>query len=174
MEQKVRFRQPNAKMCFVCGYENEMGLKSSFYILETGDLVATFTPVEEHQSYPERMHGGIAATLLDEAIGRAVNQEIDSDLWGVTMEFTIKFRKPVPLNTTLMALCRLTRETRRSFEGVGYILLKDGSIAAEASGRYLKMSIDKIAEREPADDEWIFLGEDLEYIEVPGQFFEDD
>lgn len=172
MKQKVRFRQPNSKMCFVCGYENNMGLKSSFYIMENGDLVALFQPLDEHQSYPGRMHGGISATILDEAIGRAVNQSVDSDVWGVTVDFTIKFRKPVPLNGPLTAVCRITKETKRSFEGKGYLLLQDGRVAAEASGKYLKMSIDKIADMDIEGGEWVTLEEEVvEYITVPENLF---
>lgn len=174
MEQKVRFRQPNAKMCFVCGYANDMGLKSSFYVLETGDLVAIFTPLDDHQGYPGRMHGGIGATILDEAIGRAVNQDVDSDVWGVTVDFSIKYRKPVPLESSIMAVCRIIKETKRSFEGKGCILLPDGSVAAEASGRYLKMSLDKIADINIDDDEWVSFEENLSVIDVPAGIFAED
>lgn len=36
--------------------------------------------------------------------------------------------------------------TGRIFEGTGEIVLADGSVAVEASGRYLKLPIDRIAE----------------------------
>lgn len=160
MELKVKYRQPNSKMCFVCGYENNMGLKSSFYIMEDESLVAVFSPLDEHQSYPGRMHGGISATILDEAIGRSVNLDANSDVWGVTVDFSIRYKKPVPLDTRLMAVCRITKETKRTFEGKGYIVLEDGTVAAEASGKYMKMSIDKIADMDVEGGEWVTIDED--------------
>ena len=58
-------------------------------------LVAIFTPEDIHQSYPGRLHGGIASTILDEAIGRAILMK-DDNIWGVTLELNVKFKKPVP------------------------------------------------------------------------------
>ena len=73
MPQKVTAKQHNSKMCFVCGLKNSSGLHASFYEIEGDQLVALFTPCNEHQGYPDRMHGGLAATILDETIGRAMN-----------------------------------------------------------------------------------------------------
>ncbi len=76
MPQKVTAKQHNSKMCFVCGLKNSSGLHASFYEVEGNQLVALFTPCDEHQGYPDRMHGGLAATILDETIGRAMNIEL--------------------------------------------------------------------------------------------------
>lgn len=70
IKNKVTKKQHNSKMCFVCGLKNVAGLKASFYETEDGALVATFTPAAVHQSYPGRLHGGIASTILDTAPGR--------------------------------------------------------------------------------------------------------
>ncbi|MCK4890494.1 MAG: PaaI family thioesterase, partial [Candidatus Aminicenantes bacterium] len=61
MKIKISKKQPNSKMCFVCGLKNSFGLHSSFYELENGELMAIFSPGEEHQGYPGRLHGRIAA-----------------------------------------------------------------------------------------------------------------
>lgn len=157
---KVERKQPNSKMCFVCGIHNGFGLKSRFYEMENGDLVALFTPSEEHQGYPGRLHGGLAATILDEAVGRAIMVKHSGNIWGVTIEFSIKYRKPVPLDGEVKVVCRITEENRRTFEGVGQIVLDDGTVAIEGKGRYLKMDIDKIADFDHEGDEWFVLDED--------------
>ena len=64
MGRRVVVKQANSRMCFICGLKNAMGLKASFYKLEGGELAAVFTPREEHQGYPGRLHGGIAAPYL--------------------------------------------------------------------------------------------------------------
>jgi uncharacterized protein (TIGR00369 family) len=142
---KVTGAQNISRMCLVCGRDNPAGLKARFYELENGELLGVFTPLEVHQSYPGRLHGGIASTVLDETIGRAVNIA-DPDAWGVTVELTVRFRKPVPLGEEIRAVGRTTRNSRRIFEGTGEIVLADGSVAVEASGKYMKMPIDKIAD----------------------------
>ncbi|MCB0223723.1 MAG: PaaI family thioesterase, partial [Anaerolineae bacterium] len=101
MPYRVTGKQPNSKMCLVCGLKNSAGLKAHFYELENGEIVALFTALEEHQSYPGRLHGGIATAILDETIGRAILTKYGEMIWGVTTEFSVRFRRPVPLNEEL-------------------------------------------------------------------------
>ncbi len=154
MWYRVERKQPNSKMCLVCGMKNPFGLKAFFYELESGEVMAIFRPREEHQSYPGRLHGGISAAILDETIGRAGMIRYGEEAWGVTLEFKIRFRKAVPLDVELRVLGRITRETNRSFEGTGEILLPDGSVAVEGAGRYLKLPIEKIADFDVDEQEW--------------------
>ncbi|THB76645.1 MAG: PaaI family thioesterase [Desulfobulbaceae bacterium] len=141
-------------MCFVCGLENQFGLKSRFYQLENNEILALFNPANEHQSYPGRLHGGISAAILDETIGRAVMGHTADSLWGVTLEFSIKFRKPVPITDEVRVVARITSENKRTFEGSGEILLPDGTVAIEGQGRYLKMKLSKITDAQFEDEEW--------------------
>ena len=154
MKRKVAKKQHNSKMCFVCGLKNVAGLKASFYETDDGALVATFTPDAVHQSYPGRLHGGIAATILDETIGRTVMIGSDTEIWGVTLELTVEYKKPIPLDVELRVTGRLTEQNSRFFSGSGEILLPDGSAAALAKGRYMKVPMEKIAEFTEAEFEW--------------------
>lgn len=145
MEHRIVAAQNISRMCVVCGKENDFGLHSRFYELDNGELLGEFDPQEHHQSYPGRLHGGISSALLDETIGRAINIT-DHDAWGVTVELTMRFRKPVPLDGPVRAIGRITRDSRRLFEGTGEIVLADGTVAVEASGKYMKMPIDEIVD----------------------------
>jgi len=154
LKVKVTGKQPNSKMCFVCGLENSFGLRSRFFELENKEIMAVFTPADEHQSYPGRLHGGIAAAILDETIGRAVMTHDIHALWGVTVDFSMKFRKPIPLDEEVKVIARITKENRRTFECSGEIILADGSVAVEATGRYLKMDLSKITDFDFEGEEW--------------------
>jgi uncharacterized protein (TIGR00369 family) len=154
MQYRVTGKQPNSKMCLVCGLKNIMGLKALFYELENNELMAVCELMEEHQSYPNRLHGGIAAALLDETIGRAIMMTHDDDIWGVTLEFTIRYKKAIPLDKELRVIGRITQERRRFFKGTGEILLPDGSIAATAHGKYLKFPLEEIADFDFEEQEW--------------------
>ncbi|MEE4313240.1 MAG: PaaI family thioesterase [Desulfofustis sp.] len=160
MKHKVINRQPNSRRCFVCGLENRSGLKSRFYELDNREIVALFTPADEHQSYPGRLHGGIAAAILDETIGRAVLNHQDTELWGVTIEFSMKFRQPVPLDREIKVVARVTGENKRSFTGTGEIVLADGSVAVEGSGRYLKMALSSVTDIDFKEAEWRVVEQD--------------
>jgi acyl-coenzyme A thioesterase PaaI-like protein len=58
-------KQPNSRMCFVCGVDNPIGLHLAFYTDGEGQCIARFQPKPEHQGYPGHLHGGIISTLLD-------------------------------------------------------------------------------------------------------------
>jgi len=154
MKHRVSRKQPNSKMCLVCGLKNPHGLFTSFYELPNGELVGLFTARDEHQSYPGRLHGGITTALLDETIGRAIRARSGDDIWGVTVEFTTRFQKPIPLNTRLRVVGRITKDEGRLFEGTGEILLPDGEIAARGGGKYLKLPLSKIADFDVSAQEW--------------------
>jgi acyl-coenzyme A thioesterase PaaI-like protein len=141
-------------MCLVCGLKNPYGLKGSFYELDNKELVCVFTPSDVHQSYPGRLHGGISTALLDETIGRAIMIDHEDGMWGVTVEFTTKFKKAIPLNQELRVVGRITSESSRFFEGSGEILLPNGEIAAMGLGKYIKLPLDKIADFDAEEQEW--------------------
>jgi uncharacterized protein (TIGR00369 family) len=154
MQYRVTAKQPNSKMCLVCGLRNSLGLQASFFELEGEQLAALFTPRQEHQGYPGRLHGGIATAILDETIGRAILIRHPDEIWGVTAGLSVRFRQPAPLGQELRVIARITHETKRYFEGAGQILLPDGSVAVEASGKYFKFSLAKIADFDAVEQEW--------------------
>ena len=171
MHIAVTGKQPNSRMCFVCGLDNTFGLHSRFYELGDGRLAALFRAVEQHQGYPGRLHGGIAATILDETIGRAIMGLHRDAVWGVTVDFSMKLRKPVPLAEEILVVARIVSEGRRSFQGEGCIVLPDGQVAVEGQGRYLKMDIDKIADFDHQGEAWKVVPSPLdpETIDIPEQ-----
>jgi len=134
-------KQPNSQMCFVCGMENPIGLKLSFYQDCDGRVTATFTPGEEHQGYPGVLHGGIAAALLDEALGRVI---IGRGGWLMTARMEIRYKKMVPLGQPLTAAGEIVRETRRLVEAKGELRLADGSVAITAMATYLPVPEEKL------------------------------
>lgn len=167
MQHKVTEKQENSHMCFVCGLSNPFGLQASFYELEQEELLGIFQPGEEHQGYPGRLHGGIASTILDETIGRAIMID-HKDVWGVTIEINVRYRKPVPLGGELRVLGRIDKDTHRAFEGSGEILLEDGQVAVEAHGKYLKMPYDQISQEDVSELDWrvVHSDDDPEVIDL--------
>lgn len=146
--------------CFICGSENPIGFKSQFYEMEDNTLISLANPKFEYQSYPHRLHGGIASTLLDETMGRAIMIGAP-DTWGVTIDMETKFIKPLPLGGTLRVVGRIT-SNRRIFTATGEILLEDGTVAATGSARYLKMSVKNII-NDGSDGHEVLHMQELDY-----------
>ena len=111
-------------------------------------------PTEEHQSYSGRLHGGIASAILDETIGRAIVIGDAGQVWGITVELSIEFKKPIPLNKEVKVIGRITSQNSRFFEGTGEIVLDNGEIAVVARGRYMKAPLSKIADFDPDENGW--------------------
>jgi acyl-coenzyme A thioesterase PaaI-like protein len=154
MVHQIIGKQHNSKLCFVCGLKNKFGIHAHFYITKDNELIALFTPLEEHQSYPGRLHGGVASAILDETIGRAILNKYETEVWGVTIDLNVKFKKPIPLNEELKVIGRITNENNRIFEGTGEIILKNGDIAVTALGKYLKVPLEKITDFDKEENEW--------------------
>ena len=170
MKYKVLKKQNSSKSCLVCGVKNDLGLKARFYQLENGELASIFNSKEFHQSYPGRVHGGISAAILDETIGRTMSDS-DETVWGVSGILKLRYKKPVPIDCDIITVARVTRDTRKLFEGEGEIILPNGEIAVTAKAKYVKMPIGQIADECDMAEEWIPIPDDepVEYIEIPGK-----
>ncbi len=165
MKHRVVRAQDISKMCAVCGQENDSSLNAAFYELDSGELLGVFQPRQEHQGYPQRMHGGILTAAVDETIGRAINI-VEPGTWGVTMSLNVRFRKPVPLDREMHAIGRITKDSGRIFEGTGEIVLEDGTVAVEASGKYMKLPIDDIADGDFSREWFADSREHPEHVEL--------
>ncbi|MDA3955465.1 PaaI family thioesterase [Oceanispirochaeta sp.] len=169
MKHTIKAKQNNSKNCLVCGMENNLGLKTRFYETENDEVIALFTPDEIHQSYPGITHGGISSAILDETIGRAIMARYDEQVWGVTLELNLRYKKAVPLGVELKAIGRITAERGPIFEGTGEILLPDGEVAVSCTGKYLKRKIHDIANDSFSDNEWFPVEDEpvLDEVDLP-------
>lgn len=142
---KVLKKQTNSKMCIICGMDNELGVKAPFYEMEDNSVVSVFKYKEVHQSYPGRVHGGMITSMLDEIAARAI-WITHPDIWGVTINLNIKYRRPVPYDETLYAIGKIIDDKSRTFKGVGVIENEQGEILAEVEAAYMKLPLDKISD----------------------------
>jgi acyl-coenzyme A thioesterase PaaI-like protein len=137
MKHKVVKKQYNYKNCVVCGADNDLGFHASFYEMDDGKLVCLTAGREEHQSYPERKHGGMIAALLDEAIGRAIL--MTENIWGVTFGLTMKYLKPVPLSQPIKIVAEVTENLTRTFKGSALLFDRENNLLAECEAAYFKI-----------------------------------
>lgn len=129
-------RQVNSRMCFVCGLENPIGLRLLFE--EDGERVwAKFTPREEHQGFPGILHGGLVCALLDEVMGRCLMAG-GEERWMLSAKLEVRYKKPIPIGEPLTVMGEVVQDRGRLLETRGEIRLSDGSLAAQAKGRYIQ------------------------------------
>lgn len=149
----VTKKQNCSDECIVCGIKNPLSLNADFYETEDNLIVAITCGKDHHQSYPNRMHGGVISALLDEAMGRVI-QIKSPQIWAVTTELNVKYHKPVPLNEDIICVCKIVKDSTRMYESEGFIEDKHGTLLARATAKYFKQPIENIANSSTNDMFW--------------------
>ncbi len=164
---KVTEKQRNSKSCFICGLDNESGVGAPFYALEDGSCATIFQFKFQHQSYPERVHGGIISALLDEVMGRAVWIK-DPETYGVTTTLNVTFRRPAKYGVPLKARGYITFQSALGFTAKGELFDSEDNLLAESTAKYLKLSADKVTKGVDANAEMCYYRpDDIKDIEFP-------
>jgi uncharacterized protein (TIGR00369 family) len=66
---------------------------------EAGRVVVTADPREVHLNPAGTVHGGLAATMLDSAMGLAIQSTLDRGIGSTTLEFKMSFLRPITPKT---------------------------------------------------------------------------
>ncbi len=123
-----------ANHCFGCGPENRHGLHLRFAIGTDGSVAATITLTRMHEGPPGYAHGGIIATLLDEAMSK-LNRPLG--LLAVTRHMEVEYLRPVPLGVAITVTGRhLKRDGRKLFH-TAEIAGPGGKPLARAQGVFI-------------------------------------
>jgi uncharacterized protein (TIGR00369 family) len=67
--------------------------------VKRGRVVFEGTPEEYHYNPLGVVHGGMAATLLDSALGCCVNSHLDAGDFYTTLELKVNYLRPITLST---------------------------------------------------------------------------
>jgi len=122
--------------CFVCGMKNERGLRLKFAYPRPG-RAETQLRIPEHFSGWRRMtHGGLLATLLDEAMAHAC---ISSEGPAVTAQMEVRFLKPVEVGETVRISGEVREAKARVLLAQAQVTSGSGEVIARASARFLKV-----------------------------------
>lgn len=148
----------------ICGMDNPFGVQAQFYELEDQTLCGLFQFREEHQSYPERVHGGMISAMLDELACRAY-WVLEPRKLGVTLDLMTKYRKPVPYNTPLIGIGRIVKSTNRYFIAECKIL-KEKDVLAEGTIKYLIMPDERITDASFEDEMCYEIQDDIKEIDI--------
>lgn len=127
-------KQANSRTCFVCGRDNDMSLKMSWYEdHETQQVRSTVTVPEHFNGYPGVVHGGIVSAILDETSGRAVMLKHGKNALMVSLKLEVTFRLPTPTGTPLTVIGWVIKQSKSRARVAGEIRLPDGTLTAECT-----------------------------------------
>lgn len=81
---------------------------------EPGSVTLEGSPQDEHGNLIGMTHGGWYATLLDSAVGGAVNSTMDKGQKAVTLELKINIIRPIPVGLAVRAVGVIDHVGRRT------------------------------------------------------------
>lgn len=111
-------------------------LGTRFFVQPDGRVTADVIFKPDTEGAPGYLHGGIAASLLDEAMGGAVWA---TGLQAMSVNLTCDYRHPVMVSGTAQVVGWIERiEGRKAFT-TGKLILPDGTTAVEATGIYVQV-----------------------------------
>lgn len=125
-------KQPSSRTCFMCGRQNEIGLKMNWYNDYDAQKIRAELVVPEHfNGYPGIVHGGIVAAILDETSGRALmlNRQFD-DLF-ITTKLEVKYHQPTPTGQVLQVTGWVIKRFSRFARVAAEIRSPDGTLCAD-------------------------------------------
>lgn len=101
---------------------------------ESGRVVVTLVPNDSHLNPSGTVHGGVAATLLDSAMGLAICTTLEKGLGQTTLEFKISLIRPItPGMGTIRAEGVVLNRGRRVGTAEGRITDERGRLLAHGT-----------------------------------------
>jgi uncharacterized protein (TIGR00369 family) len=99
--------------------------------VDAGRMLFAALPGPQHYNPIGTVHGGLAATLLDSAMGSAVHSTLPAGVGYTTLELKVNFVRPITAETGRI-LCEGT-----VVHGGGRVATAEGRVFAEATGKLL-------------------------------------
>jgi uncharacterized protein (TIGR00369 family) len=126
------------RTCFVCGEKNPLGLKLRLRMdPASGESASEVTFADRFQGWAGIVHGGLVATVLDEAMIYAAGAK---GFKCVTGEMTVRFVKPVSTGVTYALKGRFLEDHGRIVLAESVLVDAEGCEIARASGKLFKLA----------------------------------
>ena len=120
--------------CFACGRDNPIGLHLDQFSLTDGTVEAWFTPRPEYRGFVGSLHGGVAATALDEILAWATI--LNLGFMSVTATLDLRYRSPLTTGRPYCARGRVDDASGRRLRVSGELLAGDRTVVS-ARGLYV-------------------------------------
>jgi len=128
--------------CFACGPHNPEGMYLKFILDEQRQtFVCKFRLSKRYTGPPGHCHGGIIATILDDAMGK-VNKL--HHVIALTKEMKVEYLKPVPLHEPLHVEGREVSVDGRQHINEAEILNEKGEVLARSRGVFIAIDPEKM------------------------------
>ncbi|MGA2047742.1 MAG: PaaI family thioesterase [Terracidiphilus sp.] len=122
--------------CFGCGHANPAGLRLEFLLADDQSVVCLTEVTDNFEGHPGYLHGGIIATLIDEAMSKAVRAR---GFTAMTRHMEVDYLRPVPSGKPLRLEGRVTHNEGRKHWAEAKILSAEGTMLAHGKGLFIEV-----------------------------------
>lgn len=123
--------------CFGCGQANPTGLRLEFFIAQDGSVVALPTVPDSFEGPRGYLHGGIVATLLDEAMSKSVRAK---GFTAMTRHLEVDYLRPVPSRAPIRIEGRAIQSDGRKHHTEARILDASGAVLARGKALFIEVN----------------------------------
>jgi len=135
LSDTIKLEPKSTNYCFGCGGANDSGMKLTFEQDNANrKIVGRFILGERYQGGGGMAHGGIIATLLDEAMGKVCRFR---EVRAVTAELSIEYLKPINVKHEIVVEAVEQEQKGRNLFHLGEIRNLDGEVLARGRGRFV-------------------------------------
>lgn len=131
--------------CFGCGVENRSGLRLKFFTDPEGNIVCHPRLARRFAGPPGHAHGGVIATLLDEAMSKANRAH---GVIAMTRHLEVEYLRPVPLGKRLTLTARHLNAAGRRHHCEAQILNASGDLLATGKAVFVAVDPDHFTRRQ--------------------------
>jgi len=133
---------PHTRGCLVCGRENPHGLHLDLHVdSESGVVSCTFTPQPQHIGFEGIVHGGILATVLDEAMVWAATWS--GKRFCVCGELNVRFKALATIGQPVEVRAKVVLSRARLIQTEGTILDAAANVLVTSTAKYVPLAPDK-------------------------------
>jgi len=118
--------------CLVCGSDRADGLAMHFEQQADGSVAAEFDCGAMFQGYPDRLHGGVVAMLLDAAMTHCL---FSRNVAGLTAKLSIRYHRAVVLGVAAVVRARIV-DAGSPLYYLESEVVQDGALCAAAKGTF--------------------------------------
>ncbi len=122
--------------CFGCGPAHPAGLRVRCFKTAEG-VISPITISGKYAGPPGAAHGGIVAAYLDEVLAAAVARATART--SVTGELTVRYVRPVPVETPIIGRGSLVADHGRYLDVEGRLEELGGGVLATARARFFPL-----------------------------------
>ena len=141
----VKSHPQKKNLCFACGPDNPHGMHLKF-TQEGNRFVCNFRLGKRYTGPPGHCHGGIIATILDDAMSKLNKLR---QVVAVTSRMTVEYIKPVPLNQPLRVESHELSKRARRLTHTAEISDETGKLLARSKGTFIIIDPDKLFRKKP-------------------------